>query len=88
MKAVSMSVADEKAFVDAHISGSSIDVTVYIIVAFGHSINSAAAVLDEYLREFIPIITGIEAGNIKVVITGIQAKKLTKRRIEVLTRGE
>ncbi len=60
-----------------------IDIKLYIVIKFGTSITMVTELIIESIREKILGILGVEVDSISIVVSGMQAKKLARRNIEV-----
>ena len=58
-------------------------ITVYIVVKFGMSINEATNGLIDYIYEYMEKIMRISPVRVTVVVTGVLSKNLVRRNIEV-----
>ena len=58
-------------------------ITVYIVVRFGMSINEATNGLIDYIYEYMEKILRISPVRVTVVVTGVLSKNLVRRNIEV-----
>ena len=58
-------------------------ITVYIVVKFGMSINEATNGLIDYIYEYMEKIMRISPVRVTVIVTGVLSKNLVRRNIEV-----
>jgi uncharacterized alkaline shock family protein YloU len=75
--------SDDISFMELKREKEVIDLTLYIVIKFGAGIRHTATEISAMLRTEITKITGMSVGEIKVVITGVLSKNLSKRHIEV-----
>ncbi len=64
-------------------SNIGLDIKLYIVIKFGTSITKITELLIEIIRQKVLESAGIEASSISIVVSGMQAKKLARRNIEV-----
>lgn len=60
-----------------------LDIKLYVVIKFGTSITKITEFLIESIREKVLENAGIEASSVSIVVSGMQAKKLARRNIEV-----
>ena len=82
------SAETETGFARARIRDGKLDVKLFLIVQFGTSMQEAARVLAERIREEFPVQTGIEVGLITLVFVGTLSEKLSKRNVVFEDDGE
>ena len=58
-------------------------IDVYVVLRFGTSIRRTSHELIDKLKEQIPKITDMEVSKVRVLITGVISKNISKRNIEV-----
>ncbi|MDR1778805.1 MAG: Asp23/Gls24 family envelope stress response protein [Clostridiales Family XIII bacterium] len=82
--------SDDAAFLDVELreDAGQMDITVYLVIYFGTSIKEMAAEITECLRRDVPLVTGFTVGRVSVVVTGVMAKSLVRRRTEVVSYAE
>jgi uncharacterized alkaline shock family protein YloU len=79
---------DDYSFIETDYKNGSVDITLYVILRFGVSITGAANELDEGVRREIANVTCMRPNRVKIVITGVLSKNLSKRNIVVETYAD
>jgi uncharacterized alkaline shock family protein YloU len=79
---------DEHSFIVTEYADGRVDITLYIILRFGVSIQTVARELADGVRAEIPRVLGISPNLIRIVITGLQARNLSRRNIVVETYAD
>jgi uncharacterized alkaline shock family protein YloU len=79
---------DDDDFMKVEESDGKLNVTLYYIINFGASIKQTADLIDRRFRELIPGITGMKAGTVRIIFTGVRSRNISKRHIEAVTYGD
>ena len=74
---------DTTDFMDITMDGKHVDLRIYITLKFGTSISMITEQLIKEIKSDIEGLAGIEANSIAIVVTGILAKQMKKRNIEI-----
>ncbi len=76
-------IPDASDFLEITMGDRGLDIRVYIAIRFGMSIGMVTEQLISEIKSEVEKITAIEANSIAVVVTGLIAKHLSPRNIEV-----
>jgi hypothetical protein len=79
---------DDYSFIETEYKDGSVDITLYVILRFGVSIAGAARELDEGVRREVAAVIAVPPNLVKVVITGVLSKNLSKRNIVLETYAD
>jgi uncharacterized alkaline shock family protein YloU len=79
---------DDYSFIETEYVDGSVNITLYVILRFGISIASAVHELDEAVRHEIASVLAIEPNRVRIVVTGVLSKNLSKRNIAVETYAD
>lgn len=74
---------DDTSHITVARSTHGLDIKLYVVIKFGTSITKVTERLIECIREKVRDCAGIEASSVSIVVSGMQAKKLARRNIEV-----
>lgn len=74
---------DASDFIEITFDEKGVDIRFFIAIKFGTSISMVTEQLIQELKRDIEYLTGLEANSIAVVVTGLIAKQITRRNIEV-----
>ena len=59
------------------------DITVYVVIAFGASIGKYSKQMLEYIYDNVEKVMGERPHHVKIVVTGVRSKDIAKRHIEI-----
>jgi uncharacterized alkaline shock family protein YloU len=79
---------DEYSFIETEYVDGSVDITVYIIVRFGVSIQTVVREVAGGVRAELARVLDIKPNLVRVVITGVQSQNLSKRNIVMETYAD
>jgi hypothetical protein len=79
---------DDYSFIETYYKNGCVNITLYVILRFGVSITVAVNELDEGVRREVAAITSMRPNRVKIVITGVLSKNLSKRNIMVETYAD
>lgn len=74
---------DASDFIEITFDEKGVDIRFFIAIKFGTSISMVTEQLIQELKRDIEYLTGLEANSIAIVVTGLIAKQITRRNIEV-----
>jgi uncharacterized alkaline shock family protein YloU len=74
---------DDSSHISVSKSADGVDIKLYVVIKFGTSITRVTEMLIESIRQKVLEIAEIEASSVSIVVSGMQAKKLARRNIEV-----
>ena len=75
-------------FIEAVFVDENIEISCYIIIKFGASISQTLKNIDDELRKTVRGVIGTELGTLKITVTGLLAKNLTKRKIRYVSHSD
>lgn len=74
---------DASEYMDLLYKEPNLDIRIYISIKFGTSISMITELLIQEIKQDIERMTGLEVNSIAIVVTGLIAKQITKRNIEI-----
>ncbi|MDR2156916.1 MAG: Asp23/Gls24 family envelope stress response protein [Clostridiales Family XIII bacterium] len=74
---------DDVSFMELKRTKEALDIRCCVVVKFGAGIQRTASVISGAVRREVSRITGETVGTVTIVVTGVLAKNLSKRHIEV-----
>ncbi|MDR2610531.1 MAG: Asp23/Gls24 family envelope stress response protein [Clostridiales Family XIII bacterium] len=79
---------DDYSFIETEYADGSVDVTIYIILRFGGSIQAAVQEVAAGVRAELPNVLGLKPDLVRIVVTGVQSQNLSKRNIVTETYAD
>ncbi len=59
------------------------EITVYVVIKFGTSIKKTSKSIIDYIYENVEMLMGEKPAKVRVRITGVESKDISRRRIEI-----
>jgi len=76
-------ISDGADHIDISMGEKGLDIRVYVAIRFGTSIGLVTEQLINDIKSDIEVLTGIDANSIAIAVTGMIAKQIVPRYIEV-----